>query len=151
VLKGICQGKYSFVVFFYLLVQILFNSSQVHAKLFIHLNLVVLSTNSLGKLIEGIVWLVIHKVVTASWSHVLQRPLEVCNFRTLLGNTIDFYRLFEHMYMNVWVWIHGIFEIFKSFLSQIKIYSYYCHRWHGWVPWKIGISIGWYSTPSWRY
>ncbi len=54
-LKRICQYKYSLVVFFYPLVQNMFDNSQVYVNMFISLNLMVLFIEHLGKLIKGIV------------------------------------------------------------------------------------------------
>jgi hypothetical protein len=60
------QVQNLFVILLYLLVQILFDDSQGHINLFIHLNLVVPYTKHLGKLAESTVWVIVHKVVFPS-------------------------------------------------------------------------------------
>ncbi len=60
------QVQNLFVILFYLLVQILFDDFQGHINLFIHLNLVVPCIKHLGKLVESIVRVIVHKVVFPS-------------------------------------------------------------------------------------
>jgi hypothetical protein len=101
VLERSHQVENLFVILFYPLVQIMFDDSQSYVDLFICLNLVVPSIEHLGKFIENIIKVVIHKIVPPSWSRVFQRPLEVCNYYTFLNNIIDFYHLFKHMHMYI--------------------------------------------------
>jgi len=149
--ERICQVENLLVIFFYPFVSILFDNSQSHVNLFIRLNLVVPYIEHLGKLAKGIVRWLFTKLFHPRWSCVPQHPLEVCNLCTLLGNPIDFYHLFKHMHMCVWVWVFSIFWIIQEFPTPIKISSCYHHGWYGWIPWKIGILIGWHSSPSWKY
>lgn len=82
-----CKKKFqvenSLVIFFYPFIQILFDGSQGHVDLLIHLNLVVLFIKHLGKLVKGIVRVVFTKLSP-------QAEAMSCN---VIGNTRFLYLL----------------------------------------------------------
>jgi len=66
VLEKNCQVENLLVIFFYLLVQIMFDDSQSYVDFFICLNLVVPSIERLGEFTESRVKVAIHKIVPQS-------------------------------------------------------------------------------------